>query len=68
MFAFWMGGGGLEPGGAVISPGDEVQVIIAGGIECTVLIDSGTAVRVVVQSVKQISVLTAGGTPIKVTI
>ena len=55
--------------GAVISDGDEVQVLIApNGIACSVLIDSGTAVRVAISSAKQIHVLTTGGTPIKVTI
>ena len=54
--------------GGVLADGDEVQVITVGGIECTVLIGSGTAVRVVVDSPKQISVLVAGGAPIKVTI
>lgn len=59
---------GVGAGVSAISPGDDVQVIIAGGIECTVFHDTGTPVRVVTQSSKQISVLTAGGTPIKVTI
>ena len=59
---------GLGAGIAAILAGDEVQVIIAGGIECHVLIDSGTPVRVVIESAKQISVLTEGGLPIKVTI
>lgn len=55
--------------GAGISDGDEVMVLLApNGIACSVLMDSGTAVRVTIQSVKQIHVLTEGGTPIKVTI
>lgn len=55
--------------GAVISDGDEVQVLVApNGIACSVLIDTGTAVRVVTASAKQIHVLISGGTPIKVTI
>jgi len=58
-----------EQAGAAINDGDEVMVLIApNGIACSVLMDSGTAVRVTIQSVKQIHVLTDGGTPIKVTI
>ena len=53
---------------STINPGDEVQVLISGGIECTVHHDTGTEVRVVVSSAKQITVLHTGGTPIKVTI
>ena len=61
---------GLAGGGAAaaLADGDEVQVLIAGGIECTVFHSTGTAVRVVVSSAKQITVLHTGGTPIKVTI
>jgi hypothetical protein len=55
-------------GGGGLLDGDEVQVLIAGGIECTVQHDTGTTVRVVTASVKQISVKHTGGTPIKVTI
>jgi hypothetical protein len=55
--------------GAVISDGDEVMVLLApNGIPCTVLTETTTTVRVVITSVKQIHVLTEGGTPIKVTI
>ena len=62
---FAAGGGGAPP----ISDGDEVMVLIApNGIPCTVLTETTTTVRVVITSVKQIHVLTEGGTPIKVTI
>ena len=71
LMPFWLMNMGFAAGGIVapgLSDGDEVQVLIAGGIQCTVLRDSGTLVRVVIASAKQISVLHTGGTPIKVTI
>jgi hypothetical protein len=55
--------------GAVISPGDEVMVIIEGGILCRVFKhdDPGSIpVRVVIESPKRITVLTEGGSAIKV--
>jgi hypothetical protein len=51
-----------------LNDGDEVMVIQAGGIECSVYHDNGTLVSVVTASATQISVVQAGGTPIRVTI
>ena len=55
--------------GAAISDGDEVMVMLApNGIACSVVIDSAIGVRVKVSSAKQVYVVQAGGTPVKVTI
>ena len=72
-FPFWGFGAGVGEGSG-IQPGDEVQVIVEGGIECHVLINGDTGavpVRVVIASPKQITVRINGETgasPIHVTI
>lgn len=56
---------------SVINPGDEVMVIIEGGILCRVFKHDdggGVPVRVVIESPKRITVLTEGGSAIKVII
>jgi hypothetical protein len=51
-----------------LNDGDIVMVLQAGGIECSVFHDTGTLVSVATASATQISVVQAGGTPIRVTI
>lgn len=55
-------------GATPIGDGDDVMVITAGGIECMVTHDSATTVRVKITAAKQITVLNASATEIKVVI